>query len=172
VGVEGYRQLESVYRWMKRLERTLPGLPERYFGGAAESMEEKAKLIVDATVYETGYQPVSPPTRNLYNAVSVIPLIDEAGVEVGIHDSPELRPSLRDQMRADAKGGFDISNYIYPALLLPEAVAAFGGHPYWRDTANAKPTASLPRDFFGAWFTVFYEDAFKGLDHALAEEIA
>jgi hypothetical protein len=171
VGVEGYRQLESVYRWMKRLERTLPGLPERYFGSAAESMEEKAKLVVQATVYDV-YHPVTPPTMKLYNAVSVIPLIDEAGVEVGIHDSPDLRPTLHDQARADAKGGFDISNYIYPALLLPEAVSAFGGHPYWRDTANAKPTASLPRDFFGAWFAVFYEDAFKGLDHALAEEIA
>jgi hypothetical protein len=134
-------------------------------------MEATAQEVVQATVYDV-YDPLVAPSRNLYNAVSVIPLVDVAGIEVGIQDSPELRPSLRDQARADANGGFDISGYIYPALLLPDAVAAFGGHPYWRDTANRKPTASLPRDFLGAWFTVFYEESFKGLDRALAEEIA
>jgi hypothetical protein len=169
VGVEGYRELEKVYRWMKRLEKTLPGLPERYFGRAAAGMEAMAKEVVQATVYDV-YDPVRPPSRNLYNAVSAIPLVDVAGIEVGIQDSPELRPSMLS--RADAKGGFDISGYIYPALLLPDAVAAFGGHPYWFDSKDRKPTASLPRDFLGVWFTVFYEESFKGLDRALAEEIA
>jgi hypothetical protein len=172
VGVEGYRELEKVYRWMKRLEKTLPGLPERYFGRAAAGMEEKAKAIVDITVYQE-YDPVEyKRTYNLYNAVSATPLIDVAGVEVGIKDSPELRPSMQDQARANAKGGFDISGYIYPALMLPDAVATFNKHPYWRDTATAKPTMSLDRDFFGAWYSVFYEESFKGLDHALAEAIA
>ena len=172
MGVEGYRELESVYRWMKRLEKTLPGLPERYFGGAAAGMEARAKEIVDQTVYDVYFPVAYKRTRNLFNAVSAIPLIDEAGIEVGIHDSPELRSSLGDQTRADNAGGFDIASYIYPALMLPDAVAAFGGHPYWRDSERAKPTASLPRDFFGAWFKVFYDEAFKGMDQALAEEIA
>jgi len=172
VAVEGYRQLESVYRWMKRLERTLPGLPERYFSGAAAGMEERATQIVWATVYEKYPNPRSyKRTYNMLNAVSVVPLIDVAGVEVGIMDSPELRTTSSDQARADA-GGSDVSSYIYPALMLPDAIAAFGGHPYWQDTANANPTASLPRDFFGAWFTVFYEEAFNGLDLALARAIA
>ncbi|MFH1605166.1 MAG: hypothetical protein ABIH03_14825 [Pseudomonadota bacterium] len=170
--VEGYRELESVYRWMRRLEKTLPGLPERYFGRAADAMEYRAKQIVDQTVYDVYFPLVYRRTRALFNAVSVIPLIDEAGVEVGIHDSPELRVPLGDQVRADYGGGFDLSGYIYPALMLPEAVGAFGGHPYWRDSDRAKPTASLPRDFFGAWFREFYETAFNGLDQALAEEIA
>lgn len=171
MAVEGYRQLESVYRWMKRLERTLPGLPERYFSGAAAGMEERAKGIVQATVYDVYRPRAYDRTYKMLNAVSVVPLIDVAGVEVGIMDSPELRTTSSDQARADALGA-DVSSYIYPALMLPDAIAAFGGHPYWQDTANANPTASLPRDFFGAWFTVFYEEAFNGLDLALARAIA